>query len=410
MKQESVEEAESKYNESQAEAEAAAEAAAQVQAEAAQAQAEAAQAQAEAEAAVAAAREELSAEDREELAAAQEDLDQGRSVENQNEGDLKAADEVQPASAEINIAAPVVTQEGAGTEGRVTIERAAGEDGGPKTEDRAAVAEAAPEVALEAGDEAIIDSNDGAGIVGVAERIDSATIIDSNDKPRDQGLTDEEPASGEMGDPDDLNQARERPDESPEGKAEDAVEDALDKATVAEGAAEAAERAEIKAQEAAKNHAQDTAALKEAIHEETNANEARAEAKLKYTYAQEHSSSDIEERREEYYDLCDKHNEAKESVEEAESKYYESHAEAEAAATAAAEAADAAAHAQAEAEAASAAAREAIANAQNKSSTGENHSDGGIPSTGLSPELESQLNTLSSKITPSSSTDGPTGG
>jgi len=214
----------------------------------------------------------------------------------------------------------------------------------------------------------------------------------------------------EMGDPDDLNQARERPDESPEGKAEDAVEDALDKATVAEGAAEAAERAEIKAQEAAKNHAQDTAALKEAIHEETNANEARAEAKLKYTYAQEHSSSDIEERREEYYDLCDKHNEAKESVEEAESKYYESHAEAEAAATAAAEAADAAAHAQAEAEAASAAAREAIANAQNKSSTGENHSDGGIPSTGLSPELESQLNTLSSKITPSSSTDGPTGG
>ena len=49
--------------------------------------------------------------------------------------------------------------------------------------------------------------------------------------------------SGEFGDPDDLNPARERPDESPEGKARDAVAEAQEKAAEAEKAEEAAKRA-----------------------------------------------------------------------------------------------------------------------------------------------------------------------
>jgi len=56
--------------------------------------------------------------------------------------------------------------------------------------------------------------------------------------------------SGEFGDPDDLNPARERPDESPEGEAEDAVENAQEKAAEAEEAEQAAERAKAETQQA----------------------------------------------------------------------------------------------------------------------------------------------------------------
>jgi len=136
-------------------------------------------------------------------------------------------------------AAPTITLEGAGAEGRVTIERAAGEDGGPKTEDREAiidsndgtsreviidsndgtslvaedggpktkdreaVAETAPEVALEVGAETIIDSNDGISAEEIIDSNDSSSavgIIDSNDGISAEAIIDSNDANLIKGD------------------------------------------------------------------------------------------------------------------------------------------------------------------------------------------------------------------
>ena len=107
----------------------------------------------------------------------------------------------------------------------------------------------------------------------------SEETVDQQLEPIDLETLDEhdgdvlEYVSGEFGDPDDLNPARERPDESLEGKAKDAVAEAQEKAAEAEKTEEAAEKAKAKAQDAIEN-------AKTAASE---LNEARDNAEEKYS-------------------------------------------------------------------------------------------------------------------------------
>jgi len=255
-----------------------------------------------------------------------------------------AAREVQSVVSEVSTAAPAITLEGSGAEGKVTITEAAESVAIIDSNDGSSTVNTGPDMSdvaiIDSNDrEVIIDSNDGSSTVGIidsndgisAEAIidsndgvnrvaDPVKIIDSNDgsaqpagadlpDPVSPGpppspentdtseapgsgtsvdinlihsevagqsgsvegppvvvseigelsgddisdgsvletdLIDDIPVSGELGDPDDLNPVRERPDESPEGQAKAAVEDALEKEEAAEAARNTAERAKEK--------------------------------------------------------------------------------------------------------------------------------------------------------------------